>query len=120
MGWERANFFAPSAAEARIEYGWAHQNWHPWVAAEHRACREAVAVFDMSSFAKLVLKRPDAERALQWGFTGPVLRSTGSDYDVRKASPYMLYDRFDFEVPVGIKGDNYDRYFVRMRGSTSP
>jgi len=66
MGWERANFFAPSAAEARIEYGWAHQNWHPWVAAEHRACREAVAVFDMSSFAKLVLKGPDAERALQW------------------------------------------------------
>jgi NADH-quinone oxidoreductase subunit D len=55
-----------------------------------------------------------AERALQWGFTGPVLRSTGSDYDVRKASPYMLYDRFDFEVPVGTKGDNYDRYLVRM------
>lgn len=55
-----------------------------------------------------------AERALQWGFTGPVLRSTGSDYDVRKASPYMLYDRFDFEVPVGQKGDNYDRYLVRM------
>jgi 4-methylaminobutanoate oxidase (formaldehyde-forming) len=66
MGWERANFFAPSAAEAKIEYGWGHQNWHPWVAEEHRACREAVAVFDMSSFAKLVLKGPDAENALQW------------------------------------------------------
>jgi glycine cleavage system aminomethyltransferase T/glycine/D-amino acid oxidase-like deaminating enzyme len=60
MGWERANFFAPSPAEARIEYGWGHQNWHPWVAEEHRACRERVALFDMSSFAKLLVKGPDA------------------------------------------------------------
>jgi heterotetrameric sarcosine oxidase gamma subunit len=60
MGWERANFFAPSRAEAKIEYGWGHQNWHPWVAAEHRACRERVALFDMSSFAKLLVKGPDA------------------------------------------------------------
>lgn len=64
MGWERANFFAPSPAEARIEYGWGHQNWHPWVAAEHRACREAVALFDMSSFAKLLI-RGDAHELLQ-------------------------------------------------------
>jgi 4-methylaminobutanoate oxidase (formaldehyde-forming) len=64
MGWERANFFAPSPAEARIEYGWGHQNWHPWVAEEHRACRERVALFDMSSFAKLLVKGPDAYRLL--------------------------------------------------------
>jgi 4-methylaminobutanoate oxidase (formaldehyde-forming) len=66
MGWERANFFAPSPDQARIEYGWGHQNWHPWVAAEHRACREAVAVFDMSSFAKLLVQGPEARAALQW------------------------------------------------------
>lgn len=66
MGWERANFFAPSPAEAKIEYGWGHQNWHPWVAAEHRACRERVAVFDMSSFAKLLVQGPDARDALDW------------------------------------------------------
>jgi 4-methylaminobutanoate oxidase (formaldehyde-forming) len=77
MGWERANFFAPSAAAAKIEYGWGHQNWHPWVAAEHRACREAVAVFDMSSFAKLVLKGPDAERALGWLVANEVPRNVG-------------------------------------------
>ena len=65
MGWERANFFAPSPAEAKIDYGWGHQNWHGWVAAEHRACREAVAVFDMSSFAKLAVKGPDAFELLQ-------------------------------------------------------
>ncbi|MFN7571420.1 MAG: FAD-dependent oxidoreductase [Betaproteobacteria bacterium] len=65
MGWERANFFAPTAGEARIEYGWGHQNWHPWVAAEHRACREACALFDMSSFAKLLVQGPDAWALLQ-------------------------------------------------------
>ncbi len=66
MGWERANFFAPSPELARIEYGWAHQNWHPWVAAEHRACRERVAVFDISSFAKLLVQGADARAALDW------------------------------------------------------
>jgi 4-methylaminobutanoate oxidase (formaldehyde-forming) len=65
MGWERANFFAPSRAQAVIEYGWGHQNWHAWVAQEHRACRERVALFDMSSFAKLLVKGRDARHALQ-------------------------------------------------------
>jgi len=55
------------------------------------------------------------EHALSWGFTGPTLRSTGLAMDVRKDAPYLAYADLDFEVPVGIKGDNYDRYFVRMR-----
>ena len=54
------------------------------------------------------------EDAVNNGFTGPVLRSTGVDYDVRKDHPYLIYDRLDFEVPVGHRGDNYDRYLVRM------
>ncbi len=54
------------------------------------------------------------EDALQYGFTGVCLRSTGIDYDVRKDFPYLIYDRVDFEVPVGHKGDNYDRYLCRM------
>lgn len=54
------------------------------------------------------------ERALQLGVTGPVLRSTGVAYDVRKDHPYMVYDRFDFDVPVGEDGDNWDRFMVRM------
>ena len=53
------------------------------------------------------------ERALALGVTGPVLRSTGVPYDVRKDHPYMVYDRFDFEVPVGQDGDNWDRFMVR-------
>ena len=46
---------------------------------------------------------------------GPILRSTGAPRDLRKDTPYLAYAELDFEVPVGIKGDNYDRYFVRMR-----
>jgi NADH-quinone oxidoreductase subunit D len=54
------------------------------------------------------------EDALAMGCSGPVLRSTGVDYDVRKAHPYMLYDRFDFDVPIGHDGDNYDRFVCRF------
>ena len=53
--------------------------------------------------------------AVNWGYTGPILRSTGVPRDLRKDTPYLAYDELDFEVPVGINGDNYDRYFVRMR-----
>jgi NADH-quinone oxidoreductase subunit D len=52
--------------------------------------------------------------AIAYAFTGPVLRSTGVYFDVRKANPYLVYDRMDFEVPLGTNGDNYDRYLVRM------
>ena len=53
------------------------------------------------------------EDAIALGWTGPCLRSAGVPYDVRKAHPYMVYDRFDFDVPVGHQGDNYDRLMVR-------
>lgn len=53
--------------------------------------------------------------AINWGFTGPILRSTGAARDLRKDTPYLAYAELDFQVPVGIKGDNYDRYYVRMR-----
>jgi NADH-quinone oxidoreductase subunit D len=52
--------------------------------------------------------------ALSYGYTGPLLRSTGVPRDLRKDTPYLAYAELDFEVPVGIKGDNYDRYYVRM------
>jgi NADH-quinone oxidoreductase subunit D len=52
--------------------------------------------------------------ALSYGWTGPILRACGVSYDVRKAAPYLVYDRMDFEVPIGTKGDNMDRYLVRL------
>jgi len=54
------------------------------------------------------------ERALQLGFTGPMLRGSGIEWDLRKKQPYEVYDRMDFDIPVGTNGDSYDRYLVRM------
>jgi NADH-quinone oxidoreductase subunit D len=54
-----------------------------------------------------------AERALNYGFTGPNLRATGVDYDVRVHSPYCSYEDFEFDIPVGTNGDVYDRFMVR-------
>lgn len=54
------------------------------------------------------------ERALQFGLTGPCLRAAGVPYDVRKDNPYLVYDRFEFEVPIGEDGDAWDRFSVRL------
>ena len=54
------------------------------------------------------------ERAIDYGITGPNLRGSGVDYDLRKAHPYLIYNQVQFDVPVGSKGDCYDRYLVRM------
>lgn len=56
-----------------------------------------------------------AERALSYGFTGPNLRATGVDYDVRVAQPYSSYEDFDFTIPIGTQGDTYDRFMVRQQ-----
>ncbi len=54
------------------------------------------------------------ERAKNLGFTGPMLRGSGVEWDLRKKQPYEVYDSLDFDIPVGTNGDNYDRYLVRM------
>ncbi len=56
-----------------------------------------------------------AEDAVDFGLTGPCLRASGVDYDVRKAAPYSIYDRFDFDVPIGLDGDCWDRYYLRVQ-----
>jgi len=56
----------------------------------------------------------DEQTLLDFGVTGPLLRATGNPWDLRKAAPYSSYDHFDFKIPVGTVGDNYDRYRVRM------
>ena len=55
------------------------------------------------------------ERALQMGFTGPMLRGSGIAWDLRKKQPYEVYDRMDFDIPIGTNGDSYDRYLVRIQ-----
>ncbi|MEJ2439875.1 MAG: NADH-quinone oxidoreductase subunit D [Gammaproteobacteria bacterium] len=54
------------------------------------------------------------ERALQLGFTGPMLRGSGIEWDLRKKQPYEVYDQLEFDIPIGVNGDCYDRYLVRI------
>ncbi len=55
-----------------------------------------------------------AEQAIDWGFSGPMLRASGVRHDLRRAEPYSIYDRLEFDIPVGDHGDVYDRYMVRL------
>jgi len=54
------------------------------------------------------------DRAMQLGFSGPMLRGSGVEWDLRKKQPYETYDKIDFDIPIGVKGDCYDRYLVRV------
>jgi NADH-quinone oxidoreductase subunit D len=54
------------------------------------------------------------EDSLAWGFSGPMIRAAGIPWDIRKSQPYEVYDRMDFDIPVGTKGDCYDRFMVRV------
>ncbi|MDQ6999312.1 MAG: NADH-quinone oxidoreductase subunit D [Mariprofundus sp.] len=56
----------------------------------------------------------DKEAALDWGFTGPMIRGSGIAWDLRKTQPYDVYDKVEFDIPVGVTGDCYDRYLVRV------
>jgi len=84
-------------------------------------CREVIAECDkLLTRNRIFVDRVSGtgvctrEQALSYSLTGPFLRSTGIDYDVRKAQPYLIYDQLDWDVPIGSVGDNYDRYLVRM------
>jgi glycine cleavage system aminomethyltransferase T/glycine/D-amino acid oxidase-like deaminating enzyme len=77
MGWERPNVFAPPGRQPVIEYSWGEQNWLPWCAAEQRAARRDVALFDQTSFSKYLFTGPDSQRALQWLCTADVSAGPG-------------------------------------------
>ncbi len=95
-----------------------------WLAACRKFCDEVMVNFDESEKLltrnKIFVDRTkdvgiiSKEDAIDYGLTGPNLRGSGVDYDVRKANPYLLYSELDFEVPIGSVGDCYDRYLVRM------
>jgi len=107
MGWERPNFFAPTKTDARIDYSLGRQNWFPFVAAEHEATRNAVTVFDESSFAKLLLQGRDAQAVLQ--------RLCANDINVPVGSSVytgMLNERGTYESDLTVNRIADDRFLL--------
>jgi 4-methylaminobutanoate oxidase (formaldehyde-forming) len=107
MGWERANWFAPEGVEPRTQYAWAFPNWFPHAAAEHRAAREAVAVWDQTSFSKFLLEGPDAEAVLQRLCVNDVAVQPG-----RIVYTGMLNDRGGYESDLTVSRVADDAYFI--------
>ena len=97
MGWERANFFAPTGENPALEYGWGQQNWQPWSSAEQRAARTSVALFDQTSFSKYLVTGPDAEPVLQWLCTADVAVAPG-----RTVYTGMLNARGTYEADITV------------------
>ncbi|OEV31059.1 FAD-dependent oxidoreductase [Streptomyces nanshensis] len=105
MGWERADVFAPAGTEPVRKYAWGKQNWQPWADAEHRAARESVALFDQTSFGKLLVKGRDAEALLQWLCTADVAVPPG-----RTVYTGVLGDRGGYEADVTVTRLSRDEF----------
>src|SRR6266852_6164727 len=114
MGWERANFFAPPGADPVIEYGWGKQNWLPWSAAEQRAARGSVAVFDQTSFSKYLLTGPDAARALQWLCTADIAVRPG-----RTVYTGMLNARGTYESDITVTRLSEEEFLLVSSAATT-
>ncbi|OGL13847.1 MAG: FAD-dependent oxidoreductase [Candidatus Rokubacteria bacterium RIFCSPLOWO2_12_FULL_71_19] len=107
MGWERPNWFAPAGVAPETVYSFGRQNWFPHVAAEHRATREAVAIFDQTSFSKFVLEGPGAEAVLQ--------RLCANDVAVPPGTlvyTALLNERGGFESDLTVTRLAADAYFI--------
>jgi 4-methylaminobutanoate oxidase (formaldehyde-forming) len=114
MGWERANFFAKDASSARIDYSFGRQNWHDAVGVEHTAVREGVAVFDQTSFAKLLVQGRDACAQLN--------RICAANVDVvpgRTVYTGLLNPRGGYESDLTVLRLEQDK-FLLITGSAQP
>ena len=113
MGWERPNVFAPTPG-ADLDYSWGKPSWLPWSAAEQRATREAVAVFDQTSFSKYVVAGPSALEALQW--------VCAADVDVPVGhcvyTPW-LNARGSYEADLTVTRDGPDCFWVVSSSATT-
>ncbi|MEM7211270.1 MAG: FAD-dependent oxidoreductase, partial [Pseudomonadota bacterium] len=107
IGWERANWYAQSDEAAHDIYTFQRPNWHAAVGREHRAAREAAALFDQTSFAKFVLKGPDANAALGWIAANRVDRPVGS-----VTYTQMLNDRGGIECDLTCVRVALDEYYI--------
>ena len=114
MGWERPNVFAPTGAPAELDYTWGRPKWLAWSIAEQRATREHVAVFDETSFGKLLVVGRDAESALQRLCTADVGVEPG-----RAVYTGMLNERAGYEADVTVTRLSSDRFLV-VTSAASP
>jgi 4-methylaminobutanoate oxidase (formaldehyde-forming) len=106
-GWERPNWFAPEGVERVTEYSFGHQNWRPYVDAEHRATRDRVALLDQTAFAKFLLRGPDAESALQWICANDLAVAPGTTVYTG-----ILNDRGGYESDVTVTRTAVDEYLL--------
>lgn len=107
LGWERPNWFAPPGVEPRDVYAMGRQNWFPHAGAEHALVREAVGIFDQSSFAKYEISGPDAASALEWICAANVARPPG-----RIAYTQLLNSRGGIEADLTVARLADDRFYV--------
>jgi 4-methylaminobutanoate oxidase (formaldehyde-forming) len=114
MGWERPNFFAPPGEDPVIGYAWGKQNWLPWVAAEQKATRTAVAVFDQTSFSKYLLTGPGSEQALQWLCTADVAVPPG-----RTVYTGLLNERGTYESDLTVTRLSADEFLLISSAATT-
>ena len=113
-GWERANWFAPEGVERKYEYSYGRQNWFDYSAQEHRAVREAVGLFDQTSFAKFALQGPDAEAVLQRACAGDVAVPPGT-----VVYTAMLNDRGGIEADLTVTRVAQDSYLIITSAATA-
>jgi 4-methylaminobutanoate oxidase (formaldehyde-forming) len=114
-GWERANWFAPDGIEPKYQYSYKRQNWFPYAAAEHKAVREAVGLFDMTSFAKFLVEGADAEAVLQ--------RVCANDMAVppgKVVYTQWLNERGGIEADLTVTRLAEDSYMVVTAGAAAP
>ena len=112
-GWERANWFAPDGVAPVYEYSYGRQNWFAYSAAEHRSVREAVGVFDLSSFGKFVVEGPDAESALNQVCANDVAVPVG-----RIVYTQWLNDGGTIEADLTVTREAQDRFLVVTAAAT--
>lgn len=107
LGWERPNWFARDGMEPKDEYSFGRQNWFEAVGNEHKACRERVALFDASSFAKFVMVGREAEAALSWICANDVTKPPG-----KLVYTQMLNARGGIECDLTVTRLAEDRYYL--------
>ncbi len=114
MGWERANYFAPPGEEPAIVYSWGKQNWLPWSTAEQRATREAVAVFDQTSFSKYLVLGRDAAATLSWICSNDVAVPVG-----RSVYTAMLNARGTYESDLTVTRTGPEEFLLVSSSATT-